>query len=71
MKIDVVVEDCWWTHEFILGLLLSMLLMIIHGLGVDKCVVVVKFLCLCENGQNEVNFNVDEFKWIQGMSLLI
>ena len=41
-----------------------MMVMIIHALGVDKCVVVVKLLCFyhfCENGLKMEMFDFDEF----------
>ena len=43
------------------------MLMIIHALGVDKYVVVVKLLCFyhfCENGLKTEKFDFDEFEWI-------
>jgi len=44
-----------------------MLVMIIHELGDDKCVVVVKLLCFgdfCKNGSKLEKFDFDEFEWI-------
>jgi hypothetical protein len=41
------------------------LVMIIHALGVDKCVVVVKLLCFydfCENGLKVEGFDFNEFE---------
>jgi len=42
-----------------------MLVMIIHALDVDKCVVVVKLLCFyhfCENGLKIEKFDFDELE---------
>jgi hypothetical protein len=44
-----------------------MLMMIIHELGYDKCVVVVKLLCFydfCENGTKVEKFDFYEFERI-------
>lgn len=43
-----------------------MLLMIIHALGIDKCVVVVNlwyFCDFCKNGLKMEKFDFDEFEW--------
>jgi len=47
--------------------------MIIHALGVDKCVVVVKLWCfydLCENGLKLRSLIFVEFEWINRVVMM-
>jgi len=49
-----------------------MLVLIIHELGDDKCVVVVKlcFYDICENGLEVEKFDFEEFEWINGVVMM-
>jgi hypothetical protein len=55
-EIMIICYECCWV----------MLMIIIHALGVDKCVVVVKLWCFydfCEIGLKLEKFDFDEFEW--------
>jgi len=47
-----------------------MLVVMIYELGDDKCVVVVKLLCFCENGLKVEKFEFDEFEWINEVIMM-
>jgi len=64
MKSDVVVGDCWWTHEFMFRLLLSYVVDANSCFGYCKLCcydqVIAVFLSLYDFGEN------DELSWIMG-----
>lgn len=62
-EITIIWHECCWV----------VLMMIIHALGVDKCVLGVKLLCFwnfCENRLKLEKFDLDEFEWINGVVVM-